>query len=166
MRTAWQILEYVMKKTLYQKIWDSHLVIDASGQAPLLYVDRHLMHEVTSPQAFEGLRLASRKVRNPQSILATMDHCVPTQSRKLPIKVLQDKLMAEFSANKDKQFIVNPEAQQVNTPRGNVFKFEIDSFRNKNLLSRLDDTGLTLKYVDAIERYDQQHKQDYPWLWA
>ncbi|MGZ5052800.1 MAG: 3-isopropylmalate dehydratase large subunit [Methylobacter sp.] len=74
-----------MKKTMYEKIWDSHLVIDEAGQAPLLYVDRHLMHEVTSPQAFEGLRMASRKVRNPHSILATMDHCVPTKNRNLPI---------------------------------------------------------------------------------
>jgi len=74
-----------MKKTMYEKIWDSHLVVEATGQAPLLYVDRHLMHEVTSPQAFEGLRIAGRKVRNPHSILATMDHCVPTKNRDLPI---------------------------------------------------------------------------------
>lgn len=74
-----------MKKTLYEKIWDSHLVIEPVGQAPLLYVDRHLMHEVTSPQAFEGLRLSGRKIRNPRSILATMDHCVPTKNRTLPI---------------------------------------------------------------------------------
>ncbi len=74
-----------MKKTMYEKIWDSHLVVEAAGQAPLIYVDRHLMHEVTSPQAFEGLRLTGRKVRNPHSILATMDHCVPTKNRDLPI---------------------------------------------------------------------------------
>lgn len=74
-----------MKRTMYEKIWDSHLVVEAPGQTPLLYVDRHLMHEVTSPQAFEGLRLAKRKVRNPHSILATMDHCVPTKNRDLPI---------------------------------------------------------------------------------
>ena len=70
---------------MYEKIWDNHLVVEATGQAPLLYVDRHLMHEVTSPQAFEGLRVAKRKVRNPHSILATMDHCVPTKNRDLPI---------------------------------------------------------------------------------
>ena len=74
-----------MKKTMYEKIWDSHLVCEADGQAPLVYVDRHLMHEVTSPQAFEGLRNANRKIRNPHSILATMDHCVPTKDRELPI---------------------------------------------------------------------------------
>ena len=80
-----QALENAMKKTMYEKIWDSHLVVDVAGQAPLLYVDRHLMHEVTSPQAFEGLRIFGRKVRNPHSILATMDHCVPTKDRDLPI---------------------------------------------------------------------------------
>lgn len=74
-----------MKKTMYEKIWDSHLVCEADGQAPLVYVDRHLMHEVTSPQAFEGLRNANRKIRNPHSILATIDHCVPTKDRELPI---------------------------------------------------------------------------------
>ncbi|MBK8814349.1 MAG: 3-isopropylmalate dehydratase large subunit [Methylococcaceae bacterium] len=74
-----------MKKTMYEKIWDSHLVVEVDGQAPLIYVDRHLMHEVTSPQAFEGLRITNRKVRNPHSILATMDHCVPTKDRHLPI---------------------------------------------------------------------------------
>lgn len=74
-----------MKKTMYEKIWDDHLVHQEPGEAALLYVDRHLMHEVTSPQAFEGLSLASRKVRNPNSILATLDHCVPTKDRDKPI---------------------------------------------------------------------------------
>ena len=66
-------------KTMYEKIWDSHFVHQEEGQAPLLYVDRHLMHEVTSPQAFEGLKLSKRPVRNKHSILATLDHCVPTK---------------------------------------------------------------------------------------
>ncbi len=72
-------------KTMYEKIWDSHLVHEAEGQTPLIYVDRHLMHEVTSPQAFEGLKLAERKLRNPHAILATLDHCVPTANRSLPV---------------------------------------------------------------------------------
>lgn len=58
---------------------------EEAGNAPLLYIDRHLMHEVTSPQAFEGMALAGRSVRNKHSILATMDHCVPTKNRNLPI---------------------------------------------------------------------------------
>lgn len=74
-----------MKQTMYEKIWNSHLVHEEAGNAPLLYIDRHLMHEVTSPQAFEGMALAGRSVRNKHSILATMDHCVPTKNRNLPI---------------------------------------------------------------------------------
>lgn len=75
----------VNAKTLYEKIWEAHLVHHEPGQAPLLYVDRHLMHEVTSPQAFEGLKIANRPVRNPRSVLATLDHCVPTKDRNKPI---------------------------------------------------------------------------------
>lgn len=74
-----------MKKTMYEKIWDQHLVHEETGKASLIYVDRHLMHEVTSPQAFEGLKLTGRPVRNPRSILATLDHCVPTKNRDKPI---------------------------------------------------------------------------------
>jgi 3-isopropylmalate/(R)-2-methylmalate dehydratase large subunit len=68
-----------MPKTLAQKLWDAHVVRTAPGEPDLLYVDLHLVHEVTSPQAFEGLRLAGRKVRRPDLTLATMDHNVPTQ---------------------------------------------------------------------------------------
>lgn len=75
-----------MKKTMYEKIWDAHLVSEVEGQAPILYIDRHLMHEVTSPQAFEGLREANRPVRRVSAALATLDHCVPTKDRDLPIK--------------------------------------------------------------------------------
>lgn len=66
--------------TLYDKIWSSHLV-DDDGLSALLYIDRHLIHEVTSPQAFEGLRLAGRSVRRPDCTLATVDHNVPTSDR-------------------------------------------------------------------------------------
>jgi len=68
-------------KTLYDKIWESHLVDDTPGEATILYVDRHLVHEVTSPQAFEGLRLAGRKVRRPDLAIAVADHNVPTTDR-------------------------------------------------------------------------------------
>ena len=68
-----------MQRTLAQKLWDAHVVRTAPGEPDLLYVDLHLVHEVTSPQAFEGLRLAGRKVRRPDLTLATMDHNVPTQ---------------------------------------------------------------------------------------
>jgi 3-isopropylmalate/(R)-2-methylmalate dehydratase large subunit len=73
-------------RTLFQKVWDDHVVPGARpGDPELLYVDLHLVHEVTSPQAFEGLRLAGRRVRRPELTLATMDHNVPTTDRSLPI---------------------------------------------------------------------------------
>jgi 3-isopropylmalate/(R)-2-methylmalate dehydratase large subunit len=72
-------------KTLFQRVWDDHVVRSAPGEPTLLYIDLHLVHEVTSPQAFEGLRLAGRKVRRPERTFATMDHNVPTTDRSLPI---------------------------------------------------------------------------------
>jgi 3-isopropylmalate/(R)-2-methylmalate dehydratase large subunit len=70
-----------MGKTLYDKIWDAHLVHEAPGESSVLYIDRHLVHEVTSPQAFEGLRTAGRKLRRPEKTLAVADHNVPTKDR-------------------------------------------------------------------------------------
>jgi 3-isopropylmalate/(R)-2-methylmalate dehydratase large subunit len=61
-------------KTLFEKIWEAHVVIEEPGKPSLIYIDRHLVHEVTSPQAFEGLRLAGRKVRRADLTFATMDH--------------------------------------------------------------------------------------------
>lgn len=69
------------KKTLYEKIWDNHVIVEEQGKPSVLYIDLHLVHEVTSPQAFEGLRLAGRKVRRPDLTYATMDHNVPTKDR-------------------------------------------------------------------------------------
>jgi 3-isopropylmalate/(R)-2-methylmalate dehydratase large subunit len=74
-----------MAKTLYDKIWDAHLVAAPQGESPIIYIDRHLVHEVTSPQAFEGLRHAGRKVRRPDLTLAVADHNVPTKDRDQPI---------------------------------------------------------------------------------
>jgi 3-isopropylmalate/(R)-2-methylmalate dehydratase large subunit len=73
-------------KTLVEKVWDRHVVREAEGEPDLLYVDLHLVHEVTSPQAFEGLRLAGRKVRRPDLTLATMDHNVPTTDVGMPVR--------------------------------------------------------------------------------
>ena len=72
-------------RTMFEKIWDAHIVREAPGEATILYIDTHLIHEVTSPQAFEGLRLAGRNVRCPHLNFATMDHNVPTTDRSLPI---------------------------------------------------------------------------------
>lgn len=74
-----------MGKTLFEKIWTSHIVVEKQNGPSLIYIDRHLVHEVTSPQAFDGLRLNNRKVRRPDLTIATMDHNVPTNDRSLPI---------------------------------------------------------------------------------
>ena len=98
-----------MTKTLYDKIWNDHLVDQQEDGTALLYVDRHLIHEVTSPQAFEGLRLAKRKVRQPKLTLAVADHNVPTTDRSQGIK--------------DKESAI-----QVNTLRKNCEEFNIELF--------------------------------------
>src|SRR5215831_18354865 len=74
-----------MGRTLAQKIWDSHVVRSAAGEPDLLYIDLHLVHEVTSPQAFDGLRLSGRPVRRPDLTVATEDHNVPTENIDQPI---------------------------------------------------------------------------------
>jgi len=74
-----------MARTLFEKIWDAHVVATPDGRSPILYIDLHLVHEVTSPQAFDGLRAAGRKVRQPSRTVATVDHNVPTEPRGTPI---------------------------------------------------------------------------------
>jgi len=72
-------------RTLFEKVWDEHVVCEPEGRSPLLYIDLHLVHEVTSPQAFDGLRAAGRPVRQPQRTIATVDHNIPTEPRGTPI---------------------------------------------------------------------------------
>lgn len=82
-------------RTLFQKIWDSHVVARKEDGTCVLYIDRHLVHEVTSPQAFEGLRMAGRKVRRPDATLAVADHNVPTSNRKNGIDDPESRLQIE-----------------------------------------------------------------------
>jgi len=87
----------------------------------------------------------------------------------LAIRVSQDQLeqlMTEINANEGVRFTIDLENQKVITPAGNGFSFEIDPFRKDNLLSGLDDIGLTLKHEAKITEYEQHHKQNFPWLWA
>ena len=72
-------------RTLFDKIWDSHVIKEEQGKPSLLYVDLHLVHEVTSPQAFDGLRMSGRKVRRPDLTVAVADHNTPTWDLSLPI---------------------------------------------------------------------------------
>ncbi|HET6388870.1 3-isopropylmalate dehydratase large subunit [Hyphomicrobium sp.] len=93
-----------MAKTLYDKIFDDHVVEQSPDGTSLLYIDRHLVHEVTSPQAFEGLRMAGRKVRAPEKTLAVVDHNVPTTDRTKGIADEQSRVQVETLATNARDF--------------------------------------------------------------
>ena len=93
-----------MPRTMFEKIWDAHVVHAEPGKQTLLYIDLHLVHEVTSPQAFEGLRLAGRKVRRPELTVATPDHNVPTTDRTLPIADPISKQQIDTLRNNCREF--------------------------------------------------------------
>ena len=95
-----------MLKTLYDKIWQDHMVHQQSDGTELLYVDRHLIHEVTSPQAFEGLRINKRKVRRPDLTLAVADHNVPTSDRSKGITDEESRIQVDTLRNNCKEFSV------------------------------------------------------------
>jgi len=95
-----------MPKTLYDKIWQDHMVHQQSDGTELLYVDRHLIHEVTSPQAFEGLRLNKRKVRRPDLTLAVADHNVPTTDRSKGITDQESRIQVDTLKNNCKEFSI------------------------------------------------------------
>ncbi len=95
-------------KTLYDKIWDAHLVHEAEDGTSLLYIDRHLVHEVTSPQAFEGLRMAGRKVRKPENTIAVPDHNVPTTPDRVKgIQNEESRIQVEALDKNAKDFGIN-----------------------------------------------------------
>ena len=96
-----------MSKTLYDKIWDDHLVHQQPDGTGLLYVDRHLVHEVTSPQAFEGLRMQNRKVRRPELTLAVPDHNVPTTDRSKGILDKESKIQVDTLGKIAKNLMYN-----------------------------------------------------------
>src|SRR5215213_2551312 len=91
-------------RTLYDKIWDEHLVHEAPDGTCLLYIDRHLVHEVTSPQAFEGLRMSGRRVRHPEKTLAVVDHNVPTTDRSQGIAEPESRLQVQTLADNAREF--------------------------------------------------------------
>ena len=91
-------------RTLYDKIWDAHLVHEAEDGTCLIYIDRHLVHEVTSPQAFEGLRMAGRRVRAPEKTLAVVDHNVPTTDRSFGIDDPESALQIATLAENTREF--------------------------------------------------------------
>src|SRR6201994_4806126 len=105
-------------KTLYDKIWNAHLVHEAPGESSVIYVDRHLVHEVTSPQAFEGLRMTGRKLRRPDLTLAVADHNVPTKDRDQGITEPESRAQVEALIKNTSKFGV--EYFAMNDPRAGI----------------------------------------------
>lgn len=99
-----EIVQEKMAKTLFEKIWNDHIVSQQEDGTALLYIDRHLVHEVTSPQAFEGLRMAGRTVRCPERTLATADHNVPTINRAKGIDNEESRIQVEALEHNVKEF--------------------------------------------------------------
>ena len=93
-----------MSQTIYDKIWNEHLVHEQKDGTSLLFVDKHLIHEVTSPQAFEGLRTSNRKVRQPNLTLAVADHNVPTTDRSKGISDEDSRIQVETLEKNCKEF--------------------------------------------------------------
>ncbi|MFA5060087.1 MAG: 3-isopropylmalate dehydratase large subunit [Candidatus Omnitrophota bacterium] len=95
-----------MPKTMYQKIWDDHLVYENPQTTSIIYVDKHLVHEVTSPQAFEGLRSSKRKIHSPEKTVATMDHNVPTRTKDLSLAEETSRIQISTLERNCKEFDV------------------------------------------------------------
>src|SRR5579872_5999553 len=91
-------------RTLYEKIWDAHVVEQRDDRTCLIYIDRHLVHEVTSPQAFEGLRAAGRRVRRPDLTIAVADHNVPTTDRSRGIADPESRQQVEVLEKNVREF--------------------------------------------------------------
>ncbi|MDA7594741.1 3-isopropylmalate dehydratase large subunit [Acidimicrobiia bacterium] len=107
-----------MGKTLFEKIWNKHLIASIDESTNLVFIDLHLVHEVTSPQAFDSLRLANRTVKHPELTLATVDHGVPTSNRMLGIKDPLSKIQIEALKNNCKEFGVT--LFGINDPRQGI----------------------------------------------
>ncbi|MEO1328195.1 MAG: 3-isopropylmalate dehydratase large subunit [Pseudomonadota bacterium] len=124
-------------KTLYDKIWDAHVVHEAEDGTCLLYIDRHLVHEVTSPQAFEGLRMTGRQVRRPEATIAVPDHNVPTT---------EDRL----HEIKDEQSRIQVEALRKNAADFGVEMFDVDDVRQGIVHIIGPEQGLTLPGMTIV----------------
>ncbi len=105
-------------KTMFDKIWESHVVHETSGEPTILYVDLHLIHEVTSPQAFDGLRLAERRVRRTDLTVATADHNTPTWDRSIPITDAIAKKQLDALTENCREFGI--ELYDINSPRQGI----------------------------------------------
>src|ERR1700712_3456659 len=95
-----------MARTLFDKVWNAHVVDRMEDGTCVLYIDRHLVHEVTSPQAFEGLRMAGRPVRRPDATIAVVDHNIPTSDRTVGIAEPESRLQVETLERNVAEFAV------------------------------------------------------------
>lgn len=130
-------------RTLFEKIWESHVVREVAGQSTVLYIDRHLVHEATSPQAFEGLKLAGRKVRRPDLTFAVIDHNVPTTPR------------GNYSSRYDVPAVDAQSSLQIKTLDQNareagIHFFNLDDIRNGIVHVSAPEQGLTLPGMTIV----------------
>src|ERR1700744_274536 len=135
-----------MPKTLYDKIWDSHVVRRQDDGTCLIYIDRHLVHEVTSPQAFEGLRLAGRRVRRPEATPAVADHNVPTTNLAAGISDPESKLQVE--------------TLEANAKANGITYFDMNDIRRGIVHIIGPEQGLTLPGTTLVcgERHTATHR--------
>jgi 3-isopropylmalate/(R)-2-methylmalate dehydratase large subunit len=130
-------------RTLFEKIWDSHVVREAPGQSTILYIDRHLVHEATSPQAFEALRLAGRKVRRPDLTFGVIDHNVPTT----PIGNYGSRYKVPAV---DDQSALQIKTMDENSRSAGITFFSLDDIRNGIVHVTAPEQGLTLPGMTIV----------------
>ena len=148
-----------MGKTLFEKIWDSHYVGEEGGQT-VLYIDRHLTHEVTTPQAYEGLKISGRPVRRPgpHSTMAVVDHCIPTQNQLEPIADPIARLQVETLRKNCKEFGVT--LFDVGDPRNGITLFE--KIWDSHYVG--EEGGQTVLYIDRHLTHEVTTPQAYEGL--
>ncbi len=130
-------------RTLFEKIWEAHIVREASGQPTILYIDRHLLHEASSPQAFEGLKLANRPVFRPRATFAVIDHTVPTT----PLGRYSNRRAIPIA---DSQSALQIQTLQQNAQEYGVTLFDLDDARNGIVHVTAPEQGLTLPGTTVV----------------
>src|SRR5207249_4288523 len=133
-------------RTLSQKVWDRHVVRAVAGEPDLLYIDLHLVHEVTSPQAFDGLRLSGRKVRRPDLTLATMDHNVPTTDLSLPIEDPVSAKQIEALRRNCEEFGIRLYAMgEADQGVGHVIEYRGSAMRSLSMAGRMTVCNMSIE---------------------
>jgi 3-isopropylmalate/(R)-2-methylmalate dehydratase large subunit len=141
--TAERATNQPKSRTLFEKIWEAHIVREVPGQATILYIDRHLLHETSSPQAFEGLKLANRQVRRPNATIAVIDHTVPTT----PLGQYTSRGAMPIP---DSQGALQIQTLQQNTREFGVPLFDLDDARNGIVHVTAPEQGLTLPGTTVV----------------